>query len=137
MENPLPPAVKRLLGARPEEVEKELGALPLEKLLAPSPVASAADAELIRAAIWLKHGFLDAAHRVMQKVPTPEGSWWHGIMHRREGDLANSRYWYDRVGKHPLLGELGGYPADAAAEQREFDRLLAHTLARATGASSP
>lgn len=135
MANPLPPAVKRLLGAKPGEVKKELGDLSLEKLLAPSTVASAPDAELVRAAIWLKHGFLDAAHRIMQKVATPEGSWWHGIMHRHEGDLGNSRYWYDRVGKHPLLGELGGYPEDAAAEQREFDRLLVHTLARATGAS--
>jgi len=29
-------------------------------------------------------------------------------MHRREPDEDNSRYWWRRVGKHPLAGELGG-----------------------------
>ena len=31
------------------------------------------------------------------------GSFWHAIMHRREGDFPNSKYWYARCRSHPVL----------------------------------
>lgn len=59
--------------------------------------------ELI-AALWLYVDELDKSHVVSQAIDTPTGSYWHGIMHRREGDFDNSHYWFDRVGKqHPAL----------------------------------
>lgn len=56
--------------------------------------------------LWLWHDFLDESHQICQDLPTAEGSYWHGIMHRREPDYANSKYWYRRVGDHPIFPDL-------------------------------
>jgi hypothetical protein len=34
------------------------------------------------------------------------GAFWHGIMHRREPDAWNSKYWFRKVGRHPVLDML-------------------------------
>ena len=41
-------------------------------------------------AIWLHHDFLDESHSISQNIATTTGSFWHGIMHRREGDYSLS-----------------------------------------------
>ena len=56
--------------------------------------------------LWLLHNFLHDSHDISQSVNSAEGSWWHAIMHRTEGDFSNSKYWYRRVGDHELLGEI-------------------------------
>jgi hypothetical protein len=58
------------------------------------------------AGLWLYHDFLDESHAISQELHTPEGSYWHAIMHRREGDFSNSKYWFRRVGSHPVLRQL-------------------------------
>jgi hypothetical protein len=70
------------------------------------PIVSGEDAEAVLAALWLRHDWLDESHRISQKIETPSGSWWHAILHRREGDFSNSKYWYQRAGQHPLLKTL-------------------------------
>jgi hypothetical protein len=55
------------------------------------------------AGVWLLHDFLDESHSISQRIDTPEGSYWHAIMHRREGDFSNAKYWYRRVEGHPAL----------------------------------
>lgn len=39
-----------------------------------------------------------AAHVLVQEVEHPLAWWIHGLVHRIEGDLANSRYWYGKAG---------------------------------------
>jgi hypothetical protein len=49
---------------------------------------------------------LDASHTVSQDISSATGSYWHGIMHRREPDYWNAKYWFRRVGTHPLAPKL-------------------------------
>lgn len=72
-----------------------------------SAVISPKDADCCLAGMWLWNGFLDRSHELSQNIETPEGSWWHGIMHRREPDAGNAAYWFRRVGDHSLFSTLG------------------------------
>lgn len=56
--------------------------------------------------LWLWHNFLDESHSLSQEIETREGSYWHGIMHRREPDFGNAKYWYRRVGQHQIFPAL-------------------------------
>jgi hypothetical protein len=68
-----------------------------------------------RAGLWLAFDFLDEAHAISQELPTVEGSYWHALMHRREPDFSNSKYWFRRVGEHPVFTALNEQAARLAA----------------------
>ena len=59
-----------------------------------------------RSGLWIAFNFLDESHTISQDINTHEGSFWHAIMHRREPDPFNSKYWWRRVGAHPVLEHL-------------------------------
>jgi hypothetical protein len=59
-----------------------------------------------RSGLWLAFNFLDESHAISQGIDTPEGSFWHAIMHRREPDPSNSKYWWRKVASHPVLAQL-------------------------------
>ncbi|MEM7478479.1 MAG: hypothetical protein AAF483_26145, partial [Planctomycetota bacterium] len=61
---------------------------------------------LAESGLWLLAGELDRSHSISQNDGSAEGSFWHGIMHRREGDFGNSKYWFRRVGAHPVHDQL-------------------------------
>ena len=44
-------------------------------------------------------GQWDAAHRFVQRLDDPTAAWIHAVLHKIEGDLGNSRYWYRRAEK--------------------------------------
>ena len=48
----------------------------------------------------------DRAHEIAQGIPTVEGSWVHAYLHRKEGDLWNARYWYNRAGRAESKDDL-------------------------------
>ena len=70
------------------------------------PVVSKSDASAVLAGLWLWHDALDESHAISQSLHTSTGSFWHAIMHRREGDFSNSKYWYARCRNHPALAEI-------------------------------
>lgn len=84
------------------------------------------------AGLWLYHDFLDQSHTISQAIYNSTGSYWHGIMHRREPDYGNSKYWFRQVGDHDIFPELcrqaaelaGNTPVPAAQfliDQSEWD----------------
>jgi hypothetical protein len=97
----------------------------VDKLLANSNLDSR-DSQLTRAGILLWHDHFEAAHEIAQDVEDADGSLLHGIIHRREPDFSNARYWFRRVGSahrsfECLAGKvkitLKGRDADAIAKQ--------------------
>ncbi len=56
--------------------------------------------------LWLRYDEPDRAHRIAQDLATPEGNFWHGIVHRREPDPSNASYWFRRTGTHPVFPAL-------------------------------
>ena len=91
---PLDQAMCRLVGGSPHHAEL------VEQVLRNPAIAGRAD---IAAGLWLYVDDLDRSHTVSQSLPDATGSLWHGIMHRREGDFGNSRYWVRRAADHPLI----------------------------------
>jgi hypothetical protein len=78
-------------------------------------------------AVWLLHDDLDESHSLSQQIETPSGSFWHGIMHRREGDFSNAKYWFRRVGGHAVFDALSQRAAEIAAvrgEERALKKLI-------------
>jgi hypothetical protein len=42
----------------------------------------------------------ESAHQIVQQYDAdPTAAWIHAVLHKIEGDHANSRYWYRRAGK--------------------------------------
>ena len=56
--------------------------------------------------LWLRCDFLTESHEISQELHSHEGSFWHAVMHRREPDAFNSKYWWRLVGPHPVLDQL-------------------------------
>lgn len=88
------------------EYRRRLESLSVEELFAHTKVVDADYASCCLSAIWLLYDFLDESHTISQSIATAEGSFWHGIMHRREGDFSNAKYWFRKVGEHPVFGSI-------------------------------
>ncbi len=65
--------------------------------------------------VWLLHDYLDESHKISQDIDTPSGSFWHAIMHRREGDFSNAKYWFRHAGRHPAFDAIGERAAELGA----------------------
>ena len=87
-------------------VRARLAALTPETAFAPHAVVDPDMARSCLAGVWLYHDFLDESHAISQEIDTPTGSYWHGLLHRREPDFANAKYWFQRVGEHPVFEPL-------------------------------
>jgi hypothetical protein len=84
----------------------DLETLTLESIAYGRPIHDPAMLACCHSALWLLHDYLDQSHRLSQEIETPSGSYWHGIMHRREPDFSNAKYWFRHVGEHPIFPQL-------------------------------
>jgi hypothetical protein len=55
--------------------------------------------KLLEALIRDQAGDWEGAHGIVQQIDTFESNSIHAYLHRKEPDLNNARYWYNRVGK--------------------------------------
>jgi hypothetical protein len=93
--------------AEPDETARpQLAALAVDTAFAGRRVVDLPAARCCLSALWLWHDFLDESHHISQEIDTVEGSYWHAIMHRREPDYGNSKYWLRRVGQHAIFPAL-------------------------------
>jgi hypothetical protein len=122
-EHDYPPAIAELLRSLPlaplgpgkphREVQRlEVAASVFGPQAAPDTAAAC------RAGLWLAFDFLDESHEISQEIHTVEGSYWHGILHRREPDAANAAYWFRRVGEHPIFETLAREAANLGLRLR-------------------
>jgi len=50
-------------------------------------------------ALWYDaRGDWQRAHAIVQAEATAQAAWVHAYLHRKEGDLSNAQYWYQRAG---------------------------------------
>jgi len=63
-----------------------------------------------RAGLYQWHDFLKESHELSQTIEgegeNQLGDYWHAIMHRREPDYSNAKYWFRQIGNQPTYREL-------------------------------
>ena len=66
--------------------------------------------------------FSHESHTISQSIETPSGNYWHAIMHRREGDYSNAKYWFRRGFSPDIFLAGGPHQTYAAVERDKFVR---------------
>ena len=88
------------------ELTKRIQATSTADLFDGRALKDTSSADAVKSALLLWNDALDDSHDISQGVRSKTGSYWHGIMHRREPDYSNSKYWFARVGSHPIFPAL-------------------------------
>ncbi|HEY1022823.1 MAG TPA: hypothetical protein VGE06_10955 [Flavisolibacter sp.] len=70
--------------------------------------------EYLQALWWDAKGDWQKAHETIQDLPDKNAAWIHAYLHRKEGDIWNADYWYNRAGKKRPTNSL----------EEEWDRLV-------------
>jgi hypothetical protein len=96
----------------------QLASLNVEQIFPDKKIVDQDAAQCCLSALWLWHDFLDESHTISQEIHTIDGSYWHGIMHRREPDYGNAKYWFQRVPRHPIFDSLATAVRELAAKSQ-------------------
>ena len=89
----------------------------------------------MRAGLFYFHNALDDATSRRKRYEGDLAAYWHGMVHRREGDFDNARYWMRRAGEQPGFQEMQSRASDGGAphmaRQSNWDPFLFITPLRA------
>ena len=88
------------------DVCDKLASISSADLFAPLTVRKKQAARACVAGLLLLYDGLDESHTISQELEDSTGSYWHGIMHRREPDYGNAKYWFARVRQHPIYSAV-------------------------------
>jgi hypothetical protein len=73
------------------------------------PEANQTQLAAMQAGLFLLNDFFEESHSCSQSIEgmTPHtGDYWHAILHRREPDYSNSKYWFRHVGRHAAFKDV-------------------------------
>ena len=101
---PLPPLAPR--EEWDSELTDQIQDISLEALFDGQSIKDSTMGYAMQSGLLLWNDALDASHTISQEIESETGSYWHGIMHRREPDYSNAKYWFRRVGTHPTFPAL-------------------------------
>jgi hypothetical protein len=93
-------------GTPETSIVEQLDNIFIERLFGNKIIVDKTSARLCVAGLWLLYDHLRECHKTAQLIETPDGGYWHAVMHRREGDFSNSKYWYRNVGEHEIFPTL-------------------------------
>ena len=85
---PIEQSMNLLVGSEPKHTE-------LIQQIIRTPEIAANPALIAR--LWLYVDDLERSHVVGQSIEDATGSYWHGIMHRREGDFSKTNYTFNTL----------------------------------------
>ncbi len=94
-------------------VRDNLSLFKADALAGPKQPTDMSMARACLAGLWLLHDFLHESHEISQEISTTTGSYWHAILHRREPDADNARYWFRKIGEHAVVSRLRQAAASA------------------------
>jgi hypothetical protein len=108
--NPLGP------GEPNRDLVKQLRATKPRAIFGGASIRDESMASAVFSGLFLLADDLERSHELSQDIATPTGSYWHGIMHRREPDYGNAKYWFHRVGRHPVYRDVATAAGELFAE---------------------
>lgn len=78
----------------------------------------------LMAGLHLRNDSLDASHSYAQEIEhDATGAYWHGLMHRMEGDFYNSKYWFRQAGCHPAMERTRQHVAEWLSGSSETETI--------------
>jgi hypothetical protein len=75
--------------------------------------------EVVRGGLLYALDDLAGCHEFFQNTASDLVGYWHGMMHRREADFDNARYWFRRAGTLPFFPALHGRASEISTDMEK------------------